>query len=59
MKKLVKFFFDVKKELKKVKWPSRKEMTMYSVATVSLVIIFALFFTLTDLIVAGINLLVG
>lgn len=55
MKKVARFLVDVKKELKKVRWPSKKEMITYSVATVSLVVIFALFFTLTDLLVAGIK----
>ena len=59
MKKIGKFFIGVKKELAKVRWPNKKEMLTYSIATISIVAIFALFFTATDLIVAGITKLVG
>ena len=34
----------VKKELKKVKWPSKKELIKYSVTTLCFIIFFALFF---------------
>ena len=33
-----------KSELKKIKWPSKKDMIKYSIATVIFVIFFALFF---------------
>lgn len=58
MKKLKKFFIGVKKELKKVRWPNRKEMIKYSLATISFILFFALFFVATDLIIAGIKVLV-
>ena len=38
------FFQGVKKETSKIKWPTKKEMIKYSVATVSFIIFFALFF---------------
>ena len=38
MKKIKKFFSEVKKELSKVKWPNRKDMVKYSIATISFVI---------------------
>ena len=38
------FYNEVKSELKKVKWPSKKEMIKYSVSTLCFVILFALFF---------------
>ena len=58
MKKIKKFFSEVKKELNKVKWPNRKDMVKYSIATISFVIFFAGFFYLIDLAVALIKSLV-
>ena len=58
MKKIRKFLDEVKKELKKVRWPSKKEMVKYSVATICFVIFFAAFFYLIDLAVAFIRTLV-
>lgn len=45
------FFKEVKNEVSKVKWPSKKDMGKYSVATIVFVIFFALFFYLIDLII--------
>ncbi|MBQ8871767.1 MAG: preprotein translocase subunit SecE [Bacilli bacterium] len=59
MKKLARFFISVKEEMKKVKWPTRKEMIKYSGAALTFIIVFALFFTLTDLAIAGLKMLVG
>ena len=58
MKKIRNFLDEVKKELKKVRWPNRKEMVKYSIATISFVIFFAVFFYLIDLAVAFIRTLV-
>lgn len=55
MKKLVRFFISVKEEMKKVKWPSKKEMIKYSIATLTFIIVFALFFTLSDAVFAGLT----
>lgn len=44
MKKIKKFFSEVRKEFSKVKWPNKKDMVKYSVATIVFVIFFALFF---------------
>ena len=52
------FFKSVRNEMDKVRWPLKKEMVKYSIATLSFIIFFALFFTLGDLIIAGIKLLV-
>lgn len=41
----------VKSEFKKVRWPSKKEMIKYSVATIVFVVFFALFFYLIELVV--------
>ena len=45
--------------MKKVKWVSKKEMVKYSAATLAFIFIFAAFFSLTDLLVSGLKLLVG
>ena len=58
MKKIRNFLIDVKHELKKVKWPSKKNMILYSVATISFIVFFALFFTMSDVILAGIKELI-
>ena len=58
MKKIRKFFSEVKKELSKVKWPNKKDMVKYSIATICFVIFFAGFFYLIDLGVAFIKSLV-
>ena len=58
MTKIKKFFSEVKKELSKVKWPNRKDMVKYSIATISFVIFFAIFFYAIDLAVAFIKSLV-
>ena len=50
------FFKDVKNELKKVRWPLKKEMITYSLATLVFIIILGLFFVATDLIIAGIRM---
>ena len=38
------WFKGVKSEFKKVRWPNKKEMVKYSIATISFIIFFALFF---------------
>lgn len=58
MRKIKNFLSEVKKELGKVKWPNKKDMVKYSIATISFVIFFAVFFYLIDLGVAFIKSLV-
>lgn len=48
LKKIVKFLIGVKKETKKIKWPSRKQLITYSAATIVFMIIVGLFFTGLD-----------
>ena len=48
MKKLARFFVDVKKELKRVRWPKKKDMIVYSAATILSLVFFMAFFTLID-----------
>ena len=57
MKKFRKFLLGVKKEVGRVRWPNKTEMIKYSIATICFVIFFALFFTLMDLGIAGIEVL--
>lgn len=49
MKRLTKFFRDVVREMKKVSWPKRKELTRYTIITISTVTFVAIFFALVDL----------
>lgn len=53
--RIANYFKEVKKEVSLVKWPSRKDMIKYSIATIAFVIFFALFFYLIIWIVATIK----
>ena len=55
MKKLKSFFASVKKEMTRVRWPNKKDMIKYSVATLICIIAFAAFFVASDFIIAGIK----
>ncbi len=55
MEKLKKLFMGVKKEMTRVRWPKRKEMIKYSIAVLACIIVFALFFVFSDLIIAAIR----
>lgn len=57
--KITTLFHEVKVEMKKVKWPARKEMITYSSATILFILLFGAFFTLADVIIAGIKMLVA
>ena len=52
MKKIKNFFKDVKKEISKVKWPTKKDMFKYSLTVVLFIVFFALFFSAIDVVVA-------
>ena len=54
MKKLAQFIVGVKKEMGKVRWPNKKEMVKYSTATITLILVFALFFVASDAILGAI-----
>lgn len=43
------FFGDVKAELKKVRWPNRKELTTYTIVVLVTVTLLAIFFFIIDL----------
>lgn len=53
MEKVKKFFAGVKKEMSRVRWPQKKEMIKYSVAVLTCIVVFAVFFVASDLIIAG------
>jgi len=59
MKRLARFFVSVKNEMKNVKWPTKKEMAKYSVATLFFIVTFAVFFGLTDLLFSGLKVWLG
>ncbi len=52
MKKIIKFFKGVKKEISRVRWPNKKEMVKYSIATIVFILFFSAFFYLFDTIAA-------
>lgn len=52
MKKIARFLVSVKKEMKKVRWPEKKEMVENSVATLTFILVFGLFFSSLDLILS-------
>jgi preprotein translocase subunit SecE len=49
MQLLKKFFSDMFREMRKVSWPKRKELTRYTITVFSTVAFFALFFGVLDL----------
>ena len=48
MKKIARYFASVKKEMQKVRWPKKKEMIKFSIATICIVCFFMLFFSCID-----------
>ena len=46
------YFDGVRSELSKVKWPSKKEVIKYTIATIIFVIILVVFFILLDLLMS-------
>ena len=59
MKSLGKFFASVKKEMKKVRWLTKKEMVKYSVAVLTIMKFFGLFFVASDLIIGFVKVFVA
>ena len=49
MQRLTNYFRGIGREMKKVSWPKRKELTSYTIIVISTVIFMALFFTVIDL----------
>ncbi len=58
MKKLRNFLSDVRKEMAKVHFPTRKEMTAYSIATIAFILVLSVFFLFSDLVIAFFKMLV-
>lgn len=56
MKTLARFLVGVKGEIKKIKWTDKKDLIKYSIATVSVVIIFSAFFGLLDFVLTSVKL---
>lgn len=46
------FWQEVKNEMKKVKWPTKKEMIKYSITTLIFILLFAGFFYVIDVLFA-------
>ena len=55
MQKIKAFFAGVRREMKRVRWPQKKDMLKYSIAILVCIIFFAVFFVFSDLIIAGIR----
>ncbi|WP_019414584.1 preprotein translocase subunit SecE [Paenisporosarcina sp. TG20] len=49
MTNIVGFFGDVVKEMRKVSWPKRKELTRYTIIVLSTVLVMAVYFSIVDL----------
>jgi preprotein translocase subunit SecE len=49
MQRLKKFFKDVIREMRKVSWPKRGELTRYTITVITTVAFFAIFFAALDL----------
>lgn len=58
MKKLARFLVNVKKEMKKVKWPDKKQMMENSVATLTCILVFGVFFAGLDLILSAVKMVI-
>lgn len=57
MGKIKKFLMGVKSEMKKVRWPNRKELITYSTSTIVFIAFFGLFFAATDFVLAFVKTL--
>jgi preprotein translocase subunit SecE len=49
MQRMMKFFNDVAREMKKVSWPKRKELVRYTITVLTTVAFMAVFFAIVDL----------
>ena len=56
MKRTMQFLAGVRKEATKVKWPTKKEMIKYSIATLTIVFAFVVYFVLIDFILGAIKM---
>ncbi len=51
-KKITKYFKGVKKEIGRIRWTTGKELGKYSIATISFMLFFGVYFYIIDLLVA-------
>lgn len=49
MQRIVHFFRDVVREMKKVSWPKRDELTRYTITVVTTVLFMTVFFAVVDM----------
>lgn len=49
------FITKVRKEIKQVRWPNKKEMIKYSLATLTCIIVLSVFFVASDMIIAAVK----
>jgi preprotein translocase subunit SecE len=49
MQRIMNFFKEVAREMKKVSWPSRKELVNYTAIVLATVAFFTVFFAIVDL----------
>ncbi|MDQ0856761.1 preprotein translocase subunit SecE [Metabacillus dongyingensis] len=49
MQRIVNFFKDVSREMKKVSWPKGKELTRYTITVIATVAFAVVFFAIIDL----------
>lgn len=56
----IRFFQDGVRELKRVRWPGRKELTSYTIVVIVTVLIITVYFTILDLGISNlVKLIVG
>ena len=58
MKKIAKFFVNVRKEMKKVRWLSKNELGKYSIATIFFLVLFMGFFAASDAILSFVRMVI-
>ena len=59
MKNIARFFVGVKQEIGKVRWPNKREMFSYSMATITFILVFALFFVGSDALLGALMKVLG
>ena len=53
------FLTKVRKEMKKVRWPKKKEMAKYSFAVLLCIIILSIFFVASDILITAVRTIIG
>lgn len=59
MKKIINFLKEVRKEMSKVHFPTKKVMAKYSIAVIGFILVFTAFFLMSDVVIAFIKQLVN